>query len=66
MPANITTIQLPADSPELNPIENLWNYLQSHHASKQAYEDANEREAAVMQACNNSVKNGQLMKPSAS
>jgi transposase len=31
MPANITAIQLPAYSPEFNPIENLWHYLKSHH-----------------------------------
>ena len=27
VPANVTIIQLPAYSPELNPIENLWHYL---------------------------------------
>lgn len=31
VPANMTLIQLPAYSPELNPIENLWHYLKSHH-----------------------------------
>ena len=30
-PENITLIQLPAYSPELNPIENLWHYLKSHY-----------------------------------
>ena len=30
VPANVTIIQLPPYSPELNPIENLWHYLKSH------------------------------------
>lgn len=30
VPDNVTLVQLPAYSPELNPIENLWHYLKSH------------------------------------
>ena len=30
VPENITIIELPAYSPELNPVENLWQYLRSH------------------------------------
>jgi transposase len=29
-PPNVTLLQLPAYSPESNPIENLWHYLKSH------------------------------------
>lgn len=50
MPANITAIQLPAYSPEFNPIENLWHYLKSHYWSNRAYRDGDELEAAVIQA----------------
>ena len=32
-------VSLPAYSPELNPIENLWHYLKSHHWSNRAYAD---------------------------
>lgn len=39
IPDNITVIALPAYSPELNPIENLWHYLRSHHWSNQTYRD---------------------------
>jgi len=39
MPANITALLLPPYSPELNPVENLWHYLKSHHLSNRAYED---------------------------
>ena len=61
MPANITAIQLPAYSPEFNPIENLWHYLKSHHWSNRAYRDAEALEQAVMQAWRISVMNTELM-----
>ncbi len=41
VPTNITLITLPPYSPELNPIENLWHYLKSHHWSNRVYEDYN-------------------------
>jgi transposase len=30
---------LPSYSPELNPVENLWHYLRSHHPSNRACDD---------------------------
>src|SRR3954470_24893037 len=33
VPGNVSLIQLPPYSPELNPVENLWHYLRSHHWS---------------------------------
>jgi transposase len=33
VPANVTLVLLPPKSPELNPVENLWHYLRSHHWS---------------------------------
>lgn len=36
-PANITLVRLPPYSPELNPVENLWHYLRSHHWSNRQY-----------------------------
>jgi transposase len=62
MPANITAIQLPAYSPEFNPVENLWHYLKSHHWSNRAYQDVEELETAVIQAWRDSVMNAALMK----
>ena len=38
VPANVSLIQLPPYSPELNPVENLWHYLRSHHWSNRTYE----------------------------
>jgi transposase len=46
-PDNITLISLPPYSPELNPMENLWHYLRSHHWSNRAYADYNALRAAV-------------------
>ncbi len=31
--SNVTLVSLPPYSPELNPVENLWHYLRSHHWS---------------------------------
>ncbi len=38
VPGNVSVIRLPPYSPELNPVENLWHYLRSHHWSNRAYE----------------------------
>jgi len=37
VPANVTLLHLPPKSPELNPVENLWHYLRSHHWSNRLY-----------------------------
>jgi len=37
VPGNVSLIRLPPYSPELNPIENLWHYLRSHHWSNREY-----------------------------
>jgi transposase len=37
VPANVSLIRLPPYSPELNPVENLWHYLRSHHWSNREY-----------------------------
>lgn len=62
MPTNITPVTLPPYSPELNPVENLWHYLRSHHWSNRAYADAGELESAVIDAWRRSVLNPELMK----
>lgn len=47
IPENVTIIELPAYSPELNPVENLWQYLRSHYWSNRSYKDYDAlREAA--------------------
>lgn len=41
-PEGITVLLLPAYSPELNPVENLWHYIRSHYLSNRKYENYNE------------------------
>jgi transposase len=38
VPVNVSLIRLPPHSPELNPVENLWHYLRSHHWANRQYE----------------------------
>lgn len=37
VPPNVTLVHLPPKSPELNPAENLWHYLRTHHWSNRLY-----------------------------
>ena len=62
VPANITLLQLPPYSPELNPIENLWHYLKSHFGSNRAYDDYDELEQAALDAWQLAVLDPELMK----
>jgi transposase len=62
MPENITPIQLPPYSPELNPIENLWHYLKSHYWSNRAYADYDALEEASLAAWQIAVLDPELMK----
>jgi hypothetical protein len=47
-PAAITLVPLPPASPELNPVENLWHYLRSHHWSNRTYKDLDAVEDAAI------------------
>ena len=38
MPANITPIFLPSRAPELNPVENIWQYLRANWLSNSVFE----------------------------
>jgi transposase len=61
VPANVTVVQLPAYSPELNPVENLWHYLKSHFWSNRAYDDYDQLEQAAIDAWRIAVLNAPLM-----
>ena len=50
VPPNVSVIQLPPYSPELNPIENLWHYLRSHYWSNRMYEDWEALKGAAVEA----------------
>jgi transposase len=62
IPENITVVELPPYSPELNPIENLWHYLKSHFWSNHAYDNYDELEAAAMHAWKHAALDHDLMK----
>lgn len=47
VPDNITLLTLPPYSPELNPIENVWQYLRQNFLSNRVFEDYD----AIVGAC---------------
>jgi transposase len=42
VPANLTLLHLPPYSPELNPVERVWDYMRSHYLSNRVYKDYDE------------------------
>jgi len=50
VPENVTIVPLPAYSPELNPVENLWFYFRSHYWSNRAYDDYDDLSEAAVEA----------------
>jgi transposase len=62
VPDNVTVVTLPAYSPELNPIENLWHYLKSHYWSNRAYDDYDALEEAAVAAWRKAALDAELMK----
>ncbi len=61
IPDNITIVSLPAYSPELNPVENLWHYLRSHYWSNQTYADYDELRLAAIDAWQKAALNPELI-----
>ena len=49
VPKNLTLIFLPSRSPELNPVENLWQYLRANWLSNSVFDDY---DAIIDAACN--------------
>jgi hypothetical protein len=49
VPENITTITLPPYSPELNPTENVWEYLRKNKLANRLYETYED----IVDACSN-------------
>src|SRR3954469_4969523 len=50
VPRNVSLIQLPPYSPELNPVENLWHFLRSHHWSNRVYGGYGELESEAIRS----------------
>lgn len=61
VPPNVTIIELPPYSPELNPIENLWHYLRSHYWSNRSYEDYNALMDAATEAWKDACLNTKII-----
>jgi transposase len=53
IPKNVTLILLPSRSPELNPVENIWQYLRANWLSNRVFETYDEIIEASCQAWNN-------------
>ncbi len=49
VPKNLTIILLPSRSPELNPVENIWQYLRQNWLSNRVFESYD----AILEACCN-------------
>ena len=47
VPANITLLPLPPYSPELNPMENIWDYLRGNKLSRLVWDSYD----AIVEAC---------------
>lgn len=62
VPQNVTLVELPPYSPELNPIENLWHFLKSHHWSNRTYDDFEHLTEAADQAWKKVCLNKETMK----
>jgi transposase len=47
VPANISLLRLPSYSPELNPVENIWQYLRQNHLANRVFDTY----TAIVEAC---------------
>ncbi len=56
VPKNLTIILLPSRSPELNPVENIWQYLRQNWLSNRVFEDYDAIIEAGCQAWNKLIE----------
>jgi transposase len=62
VPSNVSLIRLPPYSPELNPVENLWHYLRSHHWSNRQYEGYKGLEEEAIRSLRAVCQDGEKLK----
>jgi transposase len=62
IPENITLIPLPPYSPELNAIEQVWEWLRNHHFANQCYDNYPQIVDKACLAWNEFSKNTKLVK----
>jgi transposase len=56
VPKNITLVFLPSRSPELNPVENVWQYLRQNWLSNRVFDNYDAIIDAACQAWNNLIE----------
>jgi DDE superfamily endonuclease len=62
MPKNITPIWLPSRAPELNPAENIWQYLRANWLSNRVFETFDQIIDAVREAWNKLIAQPNLIR----
>jgi transposase len=62
VPKNLTIILLPSKSPELNPVENVWQYLRANWLSNRVFEDYDDIIEAGCEAWNNLIDQPERIK----
>src|SRR4051794_21256037 len=62
VPANITLLELPPYSPELNPVERIWHYLRSHWLANSVFPSLADIMDASEMAWNRFVNNPSLVR----
>lgn len=62
IPANVSIIELPPYSPELNPAENLWHYFRSHYWSNRAYASYDDLRYAAIEAWQKAALDPEIIK----
>lgn len=55
---NLSIIKLPAYSPELNPIEQVWSWLRQHHLANRCFNGYEAIADGICEAWNDFVSNG--------
>ncbi len=62
VPKNMTLILLPSRSPELNPVENVWQYLRQNWLSNRVFDTYDAIIDAACQAWNNLIDQPETIK----
>jgi transposase len=62
LPENVNIIELPSYGPELNPVENLWQYLRSHYWSNRSYDGYDDLREAAVEAWQKAVLDSEIIK----
>ncbi len=52
LPHNLSLLSLPRYSPELNPVENIWQFLRQNHLANRVFETYDAIVDACCEACN--------------